>query len=293
MPGPNVQQDGARGLRWLALAVAVAVALPPPLLAARATWQGLQDRAAAIATALAGTMARLQAAEPRLWRHGGAKATGRLLTGPAWHDVRSVEVRDCAGALLARPLPAAPAAAGRGRGPAAWAAIGPSGGWVRVELDGAPVAAAAALVAALALALGLTLGLALWWGPFAALRRAAALREAQVAAAVAQVRALGRASLAAVEAERGRIARDIHDDLGQSLTALRLQVDALHASNAAPGLARARDAIERAIDDLRRVVGDLRPAGLDDDELASALRADAARLEAALDIAVQIGRAHV
>ena len=78
------------------------------------------------------------------------------------------------------------------------------------------------------------------------------------------------------EHERQRIARDIHDDLGQQITGLRLKLEwlvGLADGNArlAAGVATVQDAaaqLDRHVDFLLR---DLRPAGLDDLGLVTAL----------------------
>jgi signal transduction histidine kinase len=46
--------------------------------------------------------------------------------------------------------------------------------------------------------------------------------------AQAALRALSRRLLEIQEEERGRLARDLHDDIGQALTALKIQVESLH-----------------------------------------------------------------
>ncbi|WP_295991754.1 sensor histidine kinase [Rugamonas sp.] len=72
------------------------------------------------------------------------------------------------------------------------------------------------------------------------------------------------------EAERRRIGRDIHDDLGQQLLALKMDVDTLRAipcdGGAAlpPRLARLEQRIDLAVRSLRVVINDLRPAALED-----------------------------
>ncbi|MGH8857533.1 MAG: ATP-binding response regulator [Polaromonas sp.] len=71
------------------------------------------------------------------------------------------------------------------------------------------------------------------------------------------------------EEERKRIAREIHDDLGQSLLALRMDVSMLHARTSAmhPKLnEKASDAlnhIDTAIRSVRGIINDLRPPVLD------------------------------
>lgn len=71
------------------------------------------------------------------------------------------------------------------------------------------------------------------------------------------------------EAERKRIARDIHDDLGQNLLALKMDVAALHARVAGGG-GRLRERVKIVLDNINASIGsvkaimnDLRPAMLE------------------------------
>lgn len=75
--------------------------------------------------------------------------------------------------------------------------------------------------------------------------------------------------------ERQRLARELHDSLGQSLIAVRLQLE----STEKPGLSQVRTAIDlskgmidQAIDEVRRISNDLQPAALDELGLETALR---------------------
>jgi two-component system, NarL family, sensor histidine kinase UhpB len=83
----------------------------------------------------------------------------------------------------------------------------------------------------------------------------------------------GRRVLAAQEAERIGIARDLHDEVGQVLTGVLLQLNSI--AEAAPehegALAEAREAVRRALDEVRRISRDLRPEMLEDLGLVSAL----------------------
>ena len=87
--------------------------------------------------------------------------------------------------------------------------------------------------------------------------------------------------IAAQEAERARVSRDLHDDVGQALTSvllgLRLVEDSLTEPDVDPGDARQRIAELRELvsDGLRRarqLAFDLRPTVLDDVGLAAALQ---------------------
>ena len=79
------------------------------------------------------------------------------------------------------------------------------------------------------------------------------------------------------EAERRRIARDIHDDLGQQVTALRLKLEWLADASIADEELRSRvrgaqEAAERVDQHIEFLLRDLRPAGLDDLGLVAVLR---------------------
>ena len=79
----------------------------------------------------------------------------------------------------------------------------------------------------------------------------------------------------AEEEERRRIGRELHDEAGQSLLFVRLQLEMLErrAPEAlASGLREAREAIERTIAELRRIVAALSPSVLERLGLAAALR---------------------
>lgn len=79
------------------------------------------------------------------------------------------------------------------------------------------------------------------------------------------------------EEERTRIARELHDELGQALTALRFDLGWLRGKSAPLGpqaserVAAALGVVEQTIVSLRRISEDLRPAMLDSLGLAAAL----------------------
>ncbi|MBL8046432.1 MAG: sensor histidine kinase [Anaerolineales bacterium] len=92
--------------------------------------------------------------------------------------------------------------------------------------------------------------------------------------------------VAAQEAERQRIARELHDATGQSLTALGLGLrgaaTALELDKAVTHqrLVALETLTNQTLDELRHLIADLRPSHLDDLGLASALRWYASELEA-------------
>jgi two-component system, NarL family, sensor histidine kinase UhpB len=88
-------------------------------------------------------------------------------------------------------------------------------------------------------------------------------------------RASGRRALAAQEQERKRIARELHDEVGQVLTGVMLELEqAARSEPQANGdrLAEAREAVRRSLDDVRRIARELRPEALDHLGLQSAVR---------------------
>jgi two-component system sensor histidine kinase UhpB len=86
-------------------------------------------------------------------------------------------------------------------------------------------------------------------------------------------------ALSAQERERHRIARELHDEVGQTLTAVLLQLKRV-ADRAPDGLrgevSQAQEATRAGLDEIRRIARRLRPGVLDELGLLSALRSLAA-----------------
>jgi two-component system sensor histidine kinase UhpB len=88
-------------------------------------------------------------------------------------------------------------------------------------------------------------------------------------------RAAGRAVVRAQEAERQRIAQDLHDEVNQALTAIKLRLSA--ATQEAPvslrgELRETKHLVDQAMDELLTIARELRPTALDDHGLVPALR---------------------
>lgn len=173
----------------------------------------------------------------------------------------------------------------------------------------APIAAAEALVLTIGLLIMLLLNLLLTRNAVAPLERLASLmrridplrpgERVDVTHGAREVRQLAesfnamleglererresvRTAVAAQESERLRLARELHDEIGQTLTAVLLQLQ--HTAGRTPPevraeLAFAQETVQAGLDDLRGVARRLRPEALDDLGLRSALIALASRV---------------
>jgi signal transduction histidine kinase len=115
-------------------------------------------------------------------------------------------------------------------------------------------------------------------GHAARLERESAQRFAEVTQAKRHLEHLSARLLEIQEDERRRIARELHDEIGQTLTALRIEISraqaALKAGSAAAGerLEEARALAERTLHTVRDISLLLRPALLDDLGLSAALQ---------------------
>jgi signal transduction histidine kinase len=220
-------------------------------------------------------------ARPLLWRYDAPKLAGRLqqdglLLGP-------LVVRDHEN----RPVPLGTP----GEGPTLWARV-------PVEVDGTPVMTLwsgaplaplwhqTARLFGVCLVLASLLAAALFLFPVRTVARA----EERIAALLAERR------VALQEAERQRIARDLHDGAGQALTAARLQLLALRRRGlAADDAARVEHHLDEALEEVRRSTLALAPAPLAELGLLGALRrhcttyARATGVDIALDAPQELG----
>jgi PAS domain S-box-containing protein len=85
---------------------------------------------------------------------------------------------------------------------------------------------------------------------------------------------LARQALMAQEEERARVSRDLHDELGQILTAMRLELDLVRKRPTvkATEFDYTTELLEKATEELRRICRGLRPPLLDDLGAVSAVR---------------------
>lgn len=116
------------------------------------------------------------------------------------------------------------------------------------------------------------------------------LREAE-----AQLRALTRQLVNAQEAEGRRISAELHDRIGQNLTALSLNLNLLEQAHGAGGddafsarLEDSRELLRTTLRSVRDLVTGLRPAVLDDYGLAAGLQAHGAEIEGRSGVPVRV-----
>lgn len=124
--------------------------------------------------------------------------------------------------------------------------------------------------------------------------------EAAIRASESQLRELAARVESVREEEKARIARDLHDELGQLLTALRIDLEAIEdglSSIAVDGplaalldrTVAASELLQRSIDAMYRVARFLRPASLDNLGLAEALRQECRWFEKRSPVGFEFG----
>jgi two-component system, NarL family, sensor kinase len=93
-----------------------------------------------------------------------------------------------------------------------------------------------------------------------------------VAAVYSEMQELSRKVLALQDEERRRLARELHDGLGQDLTAAKMAVDGIRATEAMERAADASGLIDKALQQVRTISYLLHPPLLEEAGLVSALR---------------------
>ena len=108
-------------------------------------------------------------------------------------------------------------------------------------------------------------------------------------------RRAGQLAMRAQEEERRRLARDLHDEVNQALTAILLRLEAL-AQDAPPARAgevtELKRLVNQAMEELLNLARHLRPTALDDHGLMPALETQLKRFSARTGVEVRLnGRA--
>ena len=102
-----------------------------------------------------------------------------------------------------------------------------------------------------------------------------------------------RRALRAQEDERRRVARELHDELGQTMTGVLLRIDEAIRAPESADLEEAREDARRSLDDVRRIARDLRPDTLAELGLDSALNALATRFTRQTRVPVDRASTHL
>ena len=294
----------ARRMLPVSIVVGMVVALSPPLLYWRVAGEQLRTQAREEAAAIARAVDGVALKQPFFWRYNLYKLVGATAGHRSAAPLGEVRITDCAGGTL---LSGTELGLGSGRtgGPAEWAPVAPRGrviAWAEVTMDPAGLHAAVTRIAVTSTTVGSGLALLLFLFPTRVVRRQAGILgetlerlaaaekglvdanqdlRRRVDEAVREVRALSERVLSIQEEERGRMARDLHDSVGQLLTGLQIELGLIERrpDEAAQRAGDALDLCERTLVELRRVVRDLRPIELESGGLTEALRACAERFE--------------
>jgi signal transduction histidine kinase len=243
----------------------------------------LRARGTVVAAQAADTLARYAEEQPVLWRYDSLKLVEHLRAFQSQPDIARIDVVDARGAPIdpgferpGEPLlwSSAPIEIGGRTLGTVWVGASPSGPRERSLLILAGFVLLSLLLSALVYAIA---------------ERSARRAEERIARLVERLaergaeerlRALRLAALAEQEEDRRAIARDLHDSVGQSLTAIRIQTEVLstrlaqgeegrgEAERVARSIAGATDA---TIEEVRRALSRLRPAALDEIGLAAAI----------------------
>jgi two-component system sensor histidine kinase UhpB len=101
----------------------------------------------------------------------------------------------------------------------------------------------------------------------------------------------GQLAMRAQEEERRRLARDLHDEVNQALTAILLRLEALAQETPperAPEVVELKRLVNQAMDELLNLARQLRPSALDDHGLVAALETQLKRFSARTGIEARL-----
>jgi signal transduction histidine kinase len=293
----------------LAVLVVVAFALSGPTAYYVTKVRELRAQAASAAVDLAWELREQALSRPVLWRYDSLKILGHLRAYRRSPGTDRIVIVDGTGARVelgeeeeierAMVWERAPIADGAGE---VWIGASVAGARETALVLGSVFAALAAVLAWL-----------LVWLPLSAQKKAErridelvrALErhrgelEGEVRDRVAELRRADRKlneltgrALALREAERRSIARDLHDGVGQALTAMRIEAQLLEEGSASAAVEksarRLRETADSCIDEVRRAVELLRPGVLDDLGLKVALERHIEQLREHADLDVRV-----
>jgi signal transduction histidine kinase len=292
----------ARRMLPLAVVAGLVVAVVPPFSYRLMAWRQLAVQGRIYAQQMAGAVGRAAEEDLHLWRYNTPKLLGAVAGYRGQRDIGSVVVRDCGGgvALSSKELDLGTGEAGPSG--SALVVVGRSAvATIEVQMGTRAQRRILWTLAAVALLLGGALAVALYVFPTRVVRRQARLvsdtvsqlrsMEAQlrelnvdladrVRAAVAEARELSERVVTLQEEERQRIARDLHDGVGQVVTALQIELRmAQDHPEACAHLTEACRFAEEILTEIRAAVFALRPTQLGVMGIEAALRSMVERFE--------------
>lgn len=306
-------------LRPLAVLVATVVAAAVPLVWLWLQVAEQQATAERVSQQVAQLIQREVAAQPELWRYDTLKLQDRIEGWRHGTTLATVAVADHHGVVLSVPDGSGLRATMPWTTWRRTALTMPEAAEVAVAMDLRPLWRTTAALLGVGLALGLLLALLMLAVPMRAVRRAEsevtallghveqqrselqdlattleervaersqALRTAltSLRAQEQHIRDLAARAIRLQEGERRAIARDLHDSIGQALTAIRLRLQVLQqhapaASSERQTLAALTAAVDDVLDETRSAVQRLAPPLLTERGLAGALRQVCSALE--------------
>lgn len=293
MPTRNLRRNFSIKMLPLALVSGLVLAVAPPLSYRLVSWQQIRAQGDVYAEQVALRLSNLALTQPLLWHYNISKIAEATHLHQQQKDIEELQVYDCRGELLFGSLRTLSSA------PLGTALIGARGrilGRVHVVMSTQSERSHLLQISALSGALGIAMALLLFFFPVSVVSRQArhlelvlgdlelaqdALKQAnqdltlRVTQATAEIRQRSLQVVTAQETERNRIARDLHDGLGQSITGLQLDIEmALRDHGQAPQLlSRARATSSTILKDLRGLVRQLNPPELEGGDLLAAIRA--------------------
>lgn len=284
----------SRRMAFLALFVALSITATPPFFYAWLTHTQLEEEAQLTAHYLSADIAESAVRQPLLWRYKVPKVIAEHLRPTPYRRLSRVRILGCS---QQKTLASWTSPEDTHEGPLAWSPIQRGErliGWVEVSMDQHPGEILLQRLALGSLFFGILLGSAVYLLPTRIVsRQARQLAQAdenlmrsnedlqrRITLAVGEIRALSGQIVDTQEKERARIARDLHDGVGQLLTGLRFTLERAH-----PIPTQALDLCMRTLNEIKQIVHNLQPAELDTQSLSEALRDLCARFEEQTGIA--------
>ncbi|MBH25490.1 MAG: hypothetical protein CMH57_13785 [Myxococcales bacterium] len=278
--GPGLADSFAAWMLPMAGFAGLVVAILPPLLYGVMAWERLERQALVHAEHMAQALSDVARHQPYLWMYNAHKVLEATASHKTIQDLGAARIVKCDGEMLfsSRELGLG---SGGIDGPVGWAPIrGPRAtvAWVKVTMDSRPQVRVARQIGLGSLLIGVLLGGALFIIPTRVVRRQARQLEKtltrleateaelvksnrvlqeRVEEATQELKELSRRVVSIQEEERRRIARDLHDGLGQMLTAMRFELERPGDEGGALALS------QQVLTELRRIVRDLRPVELE------------------------------